>query len=174
MPDKIRKKKQTATVIIIIILITVYAHALNFSAKPAEISVQQSVSVSENVITIFERIFGLTITLSENQFADFEKAIRKTAHFLEYALIGLLLYLIPLIWNQKSIKTAALSFLIVVFLAAIDETLQLFIPGRAGLITDVVIDSFGCLTGMLIIKFIYEKIVSRNSKTKVSRNNFTK
>ena len=38
--------------------------------------------------------------------------------------------------------------------AIIDESIQLFVPGRSGLITDVFIDFSGVITGLLIVYII--------------------
>ena len=38
-----------------------------------------------------------------------------------------------------------------IMVACIDETIQLFVPGRAGLITDVGIDALGCALGIVLI-----------------------
>ena len=72
-------------------------------------------------------------------------AVRKAAHFSEYALLGFLWY-ICLRHKPKNLLTA---FLATAGYAVTDEIHQLFVPGRAGVIWDVVIDSSGGLCGIL-------------------------
>lgn len=80
----------------------------------------------------------------------FHNVLRKLAHFSEYGLLGLLwtaeLWLEP--HNRKgrgSMDRLGLCMLT----ALVDETIQLFVPGRSGEIRDVWIDSAGALTGIL-------------------------
>ena len=44
---------------------------------------------------------------------------------------------------------SALSFCALV--AAVDETIQLFVSGRSGQVTDVVLDSVGALCGIIVL-----------------------
>ena len=58
--------------------------------------------------------------------------------------------------GQKVI--AGLGYCILV--ASLDETLQLFVSGRAGRVMDVLIDSTGATTGIVIV-FLFLKYKSR-------------
>ena len=78
-----------------------------------------------------------------------EHLVRKTAHFAEYALFGVLL------WNclrtyelPRRVWTLLEAWLI---LAApfVDETLQLFTEGRSGQLSDVWLDMAGAAAGTL-------------------------
>ena len=56
---------------------------------------------------------------------------------------------------DMSVKKARLfSFLSAFVLACIDETIQFFVPGRDGRVTDVIIDMSGALFALVIIKFL--------------------
>ncbi len=44
--------------------------------------------------------------------------------------------------------------------AAMDETIQLFVSGRSGQITDVLLDSVGALVGIAIV-LIIRKLIGR-------------
>ncbi len=76
--------------------------------------------------------------------------VRKTAHFTEYTILGILLctefstYLYGLF---KRLTIPAMTGLSVAF---IDETIQLFVEGRSGEIRDMWIDFGGVLLGTLI------------------------
>lgn len=99
--------------------------------------------------------------------------VRKSAHFTEYAILGMLLTLTTAAWllpGQKDpvhlhagppaagfLSVGAgfiLPFLIGVLYAVSDEIHQTFVPGRAGQLRDVLIDSCGVLAGICIIRVL--------------------
>ena len=47
-----------------------------------------------------------------------------------------------------------ISFIICVLYASIDEFHQLFVPGRSGQVTDVLIDLIGVVLGLLLVFLI--------------------
>ncbi len=75
--------------------------------------------------------------------------IRKAAHMSEYALLYLSLYY----GHHKNglSHVPLLSLLMVVLFASLDEYHQTFVPGRAGMYTDVLIDTCGALVMMGIL-----------------------
>ena len=77
--------------------------------------------------------------------------VRKVAHILEYALLGLLLHLLLMSWG---ISWRWLPFVIGVCYAATDEIHQAFVPGRLGTPVDVLIDAIGVAAGVLIVTCI--------------------
>jgi VanZ family protein len=83
-------------------------------------------------------------------------AVRKTAHFLEFALLGCLTAtLVRLIWLflARSLLlwlTAGIPSLFCLLTAACDETLQIF-TGRGPAVRDVLIDFAGALSGVLFL-----------------------
>ena len=113
------------------------------SNKPAEVSNGQS----DFVLNLLNSI-GLNLN---SVFGNFSiTIIRKGAHITEYLILFLLLYnyLKDCFINKK---LYIICFIIVVIYACTDEFHQLFIPGRAGKITDVIIDSTGAMIGILIM-----------------------
>lgn len=84
-----------------------------------------------------------------------EFIVRKCAHISEYALLTLTFiygfYKNELKWN----RVLFFSFLTTFLYACFDECHQLFINGRAGQFTDVLIDSIGILLAILFIYFIH-------------------
>lgn len=77
--------------------------------------------------------------------------IRKTAHFTEYFILGLLSINVLKYYNFNLNKIFIFSFIFCVFYACTDEFHQLFVPGRSGNILDVFIDSVGSLCGSCLI-----------------------
>lgn len=71
--------------------------------------------------------------------------IRKAAHFTEFFVIGLLL---SAVFSGKRVLLPLVTGFII---AAVDETIQLFVPGRSGELLDTLIDTAGVVTSVLII-----------------------
>ena len=86
--------------------------------------------------------------------------LRKLAHFSEFAVLGLLLSWLYRLRKGKSWKPLAWG----IAAACIDETIQMFVPGRGPGLMDVGIDACGVLTGMLVLPFGYF-LWRRNQKT---------
>lgn len=78
--------------------------------------------------------------------------VRKAAHFTEYFILGVLLSLTirEAKWNRVLLAPWVLGTLV----ASCDETIQLFSDGRAGQVTDVMLDSSGVFTGCMILTLI--------------------
>lgn len=69
--------------------------------------------------------------------------IRKSAHVLEYVILGILTFEIVSEYIKNIKKIAIVSLLLCLLFASLDEFHQLFLVGRAGKITDILIDSIG-------------------------------
>ena len=82
--------------------------------------------------------------------------VRKIAHFTEYFILaGLavhLSYLYACRW--KNILGYILFGLLLV--PVIDEFIQLFSAGRAGMVQDILLDFSGALTGLVLVKILHK------------------
>ena len=76
--------------------------------------------------------------------------LRKLAHFTEFASLGMILT-----WIMGMLAKPLPLALAGGFAAAcIDETIQIFVPDRGPAFTDVLIDTSGVLTGLLLLLLI--------------------
>ena len=75
-------------------------------------------------------------------------ALRKAAHITEFACLGFLLAGFFRLAGRPSASLAALSGLAV---ACVDETIQIYTPGRSSSVVDVWIDFFGVLMGISLL-----------------------
>lgn len=75
--------------------------------------------------------------------------VRKAAHFTEYFILGVLLSLTVREAKWKRILLA--PWIMGTCVACCDETIQLFSEGRAGMITDVMLDSSGVFIGCVVL-----------------------
>lgn len=112
------------------------------SNQPATISDSQSIGVVKVLSSI-----GINMNSVFGDFANF--VIRKCAHFLEYMVLAFLFFNVLNLYF--SIERVAVITIILVFVyACSDEMHQLFVLGREGAIRDVIIDTLGGTTLVLI------------------------
>lgn len=71
--------------------------------------------------------------------------IRKVAHFLQYAMLGMLLFLSNSKIGKQRMYPSLFWGLVI---ALLDECLQLLVPGRAGMVQDVLLDFSGVIFGV--------------------------
>ncbi len=93
--------------------------------------------------------------LSLTKFMDIDTIhflVRKTAHFTEYFILGTFSLLTLL--QTKFPKKGIIGIFFCIIIASFDETIQLFVGGRAGQLMDVVLDSSGSLCGILFIRIL--------------------
>jgi len=115
---------------------------------------------------VIYKIFGkLSLADYLNEYAHL---IRKLAHFTEFGILGVFFYLnIIEIKNRKSIVDSVLWTMIY---AISDEIHQLFVPGRACSIIDMIIDTCGGICFIFvyyIIEINVKKYMSCKSNNSV-------
>lgn len=74
--------------------------------------------------------------------------VRKAAHVSEFAVLGALL---TWAWPREARWSLLAPLLIGIGYAASDEVHQLFVPGRSGQVSDVLIDAVGVLIGIALV-----------------------
>lgn len=98
-------------------------------------------------------------TWSYIEWRTFHRVIRKCGHLAEFFVLGTLMFINLQQTHVVHKKGGALILCAIV--ASIDETIQLFVPGRAGMIADVMLDCFGSLMGIWICAFIIGFILQK-------------
>jgi len=90
---------------------------------------------------------------------------RKAAHIVAYFVLGMLMYNVVKEYKYSIKCTILLSILFALGYAAFDEIHQLFVSGRSGQVTDVLIDTTASSVGVSVYYFVYKIQSSRiNSK----------
>ena len=138
-------KKKRMVIIHSIFTLTIMAFIFIQSALPGAVSGAES----NVLVEFFAKLTGLdTEVLSV--------VIRKTAHFTEFAVLGLCLTLnVRDFYSAKGISLGRghvwfMSWLLGTAYAATDEIHQYFVPDRACQLLDVCIDSAGVAAGAMI------------------------
>ncbi|MGI6755793.1 MAG: VanZ family protein [Atopobiaceae bacterium] len=122
------------------------------SLVQGDASSQESLAVVNIVRPLFELFNTTDIQVMTH-------VVRKCAHFLEYAVMGVLLrqtIASCVRWRTGTAAgldtwcSCAVWACVALLIPSLDETLQLFVPGRSGQITDVVLDFCGALAGLAV------------------------
>lgn len=124
---------------------------------------------NQNLIKVQTKIYDKLRKLGSKSYI-----VRKMAHFIIYALIGISLLLFMYVFSKKLMLSSIIAFILSVTYACYDEYRQISIPGRSGSIKDVFIDSCGALTGIILTFSIILIIKLIISKTKNTSNKLNK
>lgn len=123
------------------------------SLKPAQESLRTSSVVVDFLMKQFQNI-GLTINYDE-----LTVLVRKAAHIFEFFTQGLLISLAYFYGKSRFRKRVINVMFFGLLTACTDELIQLYVPGRAGMIRDIFID----FSGVMLAVFLYF-IISALSK----------
>ncbi len=121
------------------------------SSKPASVSGESSLRLTEYIMRLYEKIMGMQVEegLRADRLLALDHYIRKTAHVIEYAVLALAICYPLYVRGLKGGKLWLWSVLFTAAYAATDELHQRFVPGRSGELKDVLIDSSGAVLGAL-------------------------
>lgn len=145
------------TILSICMMVTIFM----FSSKNADESTKASHRVGYAIARVIYDDFEEMDETEQLQVVEkIDFPIRKCAHFFEYAVLGVFLF--GAIYDLDNKKTnlyyVCLPQIIGILYSCTDEIHQLFVPGRAGRIMDVGIDSLGCMLGILISVSIVQRV----------------
>ena len=131
--------------------ILVMAVIFFFSSKPAVDSAESSLSISDVILKAYEVISDTEIRGEdrEERLLVLDHIVRKSAHFLEYAVLSAAIALPLWIRKYRGFKLLLLAVFSTALYASTDEFHQLFVSGRSGEPKDVLIDTAGALFGVL-------------------------
>lgn len=152
------------SVLTILWLCFIYGNSLQTGAESGEASGQV-----HHIMNMPFELLGLGAPLSEH-------FIRKAAHFTEFFILGALicadLWCFSALRLRRplciSLPTIFSALPICALLASCDEFLQSFVDGRGPSIKDVLIDSSGAFTAILIfgVLFYIARLIYSRSKAK--------
>lgn len=123
-----------------------------FSHQPARESSELSSGITEVIVDVVNVIAPDNDQIFNRDIISF--SIRKAAHFGVYLVLGLLVSNGLIYSSIPRSKAIILALLICVLYAISDEFHQLYVPGRSGQVSDVLLDSSGGLVGVLLMNAI--------------------
>lgn len=138
-----------------------------FSAQPAV----QSSEVSKGVVVkVLEKSISgyndMPKAEKANLIKKYHNFVRKLAHYSLYTLWGILTSCLLWLYNIKGYKQVLYTVAIGFLYACSDEIHQLYVPGRSGQFTDVILDTIGVTTGYFITFIVLSICVERIFKKK--------
>jgi VanZ family protein len=124
-----------------------------FSSQNAPESTQLSTVFTQNVIKFFASLMGIDLKWERIYYlsTQFDMLVRKSGHMFVYLILGLFVTNAFSYTIKNKSKLFNYSLLFCVLYSISDEIHQIFVPGRACRIFDILVDSIGILFGVLII-----------------------
>lgn len=148
-------------IFLVIVALCIVAFASNMSYKQQTIVPELRVLLAdkpfEETLSLLKIPYWGTIISVESRgyFYFVEFLVRKATHFIGFGIVGTILYLFyrKLAWRFPSLLAIATIFVI----ASLDELRQSFLPGRTGVFSDVLLDSFGAIVFIMVTAMITRK-----------------
>jgi len=151
-----KRKKNILRVALTFLTVIVICWIFSNSLQNAEESSAKSGAVREFMQKILDVLFHGKVILSEH-------FVRKTAHFSEYALLGMMLYFTYRSYTSRKLFLSVPAF-VAVITPFIDEGLQFFSEGRTPMFGDVCIDLSGAAIGMFLAGLVFYVIIKQRMR----------
>ena len=164
-------KKKGKRITLTILVFCWMAFIFSMSAKNSTQSSNISGGFTYNILSMFFSQFRSIDKATQDSIVEgLQFIVRKGAHFTAYAILGWLCFANLRSLNKFKLKSNFLIALVISALyAASDELHQYFVPGRSCEFRDVMIDSCGALTGIIVV-IIFSKIIQKLNKIKRDKN----
>lgn len=143
-----RKRLLPLRILLIFLTIAVMVVIFFLSADNADESNAKSEVISDSLIYRILSSFDWNAEQTEKITHITVKIVRKTAHFSEYALLGMLLTGVCLSFGKSYGVTFTVSQAVSSLYAVSDELHQYFVPGRSCQLSDMLLDSCGAAVGI--------------------------
>ncbi|MBQ7354672.1 MAG: VanZ family protein [Clostridia bacterium] len=162
-------QKKTTQILLLILAVGWIIVIFMFSAKTAPESMKQSDGIVDYLIRVLVPDYDSLPTEQQTDISDtMTTIVRKGAHMAEYAILTVILYALISKWNllERRLLRVVCAWSGAVLFAVSDELHQLFVPGRSGELTDILIDGSGALIGVLLAAGIAYLSDRRRSRKK--------
>lgn len=153
---KLRQNKKLFHSILVIIWMLVI---FNFSSQNGTKSTKTSDVVTSMVVNVTTSVANKDIPREEvkKKVEDSTFLVRKTAHFTEYLILGILVLQLLSDYTKINKRMLIVSLIICYLYAVSDEVHQIFIPDRTAKVLDTFIDGAGSLVGITIYSIYQSK-----------------
>lgn len=160
-------KKKKEIFLDIIIILCWMGIVFTFSSQVGKTSSGLSRTIASKVVDISHKDGEITAKERTTLINKYNYTIRKMAHYTIYLIGGITIISFIRILTNKKWLASLLTIVIGFIYASSDELHQYFVSGRDARFTDVLIDTAGVITGVVLylgVIIIINKI--RNSKNK--------
>ena len=152
-------KKNLLLILIIICIVFIFYNSLK--------SAEQSIKESGRVAGVIEKVVDIVYKGNPPEKVayffkiTFGNVLRDCAHFFEFFILGILVMMYSDRFKVSIFRRLIFAFLFCILIAVIDEVIQIFSPGRAFELIDLVLDGSGSMVGSVLILLIL-KIKKKN------------
>ena len=152
-------KKNLLLILIIICVAFIFYNSL----KPAEQSIKESGRVAGVIEKAVAAIYKGNPPENVTYFfkITFGNVLRDCAHFFEFFILGILVMLYSDKFRISVFRRFIFALLFCIFIALVDETIQLFSLGRAFEFYDLALDGLGSMVGIILIFLLWRIIKSK-------------
>ncbi len=137
-----RKKKLFWTALTLLYLMFIYSNSMR--------TAPESAIQSRGFLRLIEKLFPFMIY----NLGLTEHILRKTAHYGEYLVLGVLLAQVIKTYGFLRMRQFWTVLISGFLMAAGDEGIQLFTEGRSGQFSDVMLDLCGVITGLSVWRLV--------------------
>lgn len=153
---KLLTKRNVYLFLIVLWICFIWGHSLQVAEESNQTSGRWLVLINSLLENVGFEIFSMNF-------------IRKAAHFVEFLVLGVLGALEYSTFPNGKAASICAPFLGCLLVAQIDETIQLFVEGRAGMVLDVWLDFSGSICGIVLILLVFH-ITSLSSSSRKGNN----
>ena len=146
-----------------VLLVAWMGFIFSMSAQNSDVSSNTSGDTIRVVLSLVPEFEDQSKEFQEQVIEDLQFIARKSAHFIAYMILGILSILLLLQFSSIN-KMPQIALIFCIAYAISDEIHQFFVPGRACQLRDVLIDSTGSLTGIILV-LLFIKLFNKNKMT---------
>ena len=146
-----------------VLLVAWMGFIFSMSAQNSDVSSNTSGDTIRVVLSLVPEFEDQSKEFQEQVIEDLQFIARKSAHFIAYMILGILSILLLLQFSSIN-KMPQIALIFCIAYAISDEIHQFFVPGRACQLRDVLIDSTGSLTGIILV-LLFIKLFNINKMT---------
>lgn len=159
---------KTRRKILVTILIIWMVVIFGFSNQNVVSSLSLSDKVASTIIDVVVKVKKKEITPQEKtkMIKNTRVVIRKTAHFTEYFILGILVFKIFEMYGVQ--RTLVYSIIFCFLYACSDELHQLFSDGRSAKVLDVLIDTGGSVLSIACLQVIKKRKLRMNMEKELN------
>lgn len=144
--------------LLLILIIICVAFIFFNSFKNAEQSISESNKVAEVIEKVVCALYRGNPPKNVAYFLKitFRNVLRDCAHFFEFFILGILVILYSDKFRISVFRRFIFTLLFCIFIALLDETIQLFSLGRAFELFDLALDGSGSIVGSMLIFLLWK------------------
>lgn len=145
--------KKVNIILLIIWMIIIFV----FSSDTGEESSSKSDPLAHSIVSTISDITDIDYDKLYEKIDVIITIVRKSAHFIVYFILGILVIRVLKDYNTMSNKLCIIGIIICMLYATSDEVHQIFVSGRSGEVRDVLLDTSASCISICFYYWLYRK-----------------